>query len=79
MQNTAELDQKNHELRLQITELKISNQEHTEQVREIKLQAERLKSEEELSRVNAMDEQIEKLIKEMGNYKADYFKALEES
>ena len=56
MQDTAALDEKNHELRLQITELKISNQEHTEQVRELKLQAERLKSEEELSRVNAMDE-----------------------
>ena len=45
----------------------------------MKLQNENLKSEGELSRVNEMDEQIERLIKEMSGYKADYFKALEES
>ena len=66
-------------MKLQITELKVANQDLTEKVRELSLRNESLQSEEELKKVAEMDIQIERLIAEMSNYKSDYLRALEES
>ena len=73
------MQKRNHDLKLELTELKVANQDLTQKVRELSLRNESLMSETELKRAAEMDVQIERLITEMSNYKADYLRALEES
>ena len=68
-----------HDLKLNMSELRLTNQELTEKVRELQIRNEQLQTEGALERVTDMDQTISDLIKQTSAYKGDYLKALEQS
>ena len=68
-----------HTFKLDMAELRMTNQDLTEQVRKLEIRNEEIKIEVEMERVGEMDKRIEELIAQTGKYKTDYFRALQES
>ena len=68
-----------HGYKLQMSEVKMTNQDLTEKVRTLQIRIEELKVEAEMERVGEMAVKIQELITQTGKYKSDYLRALQES
>ena len=66
-------------MKLEMTELKIANQDLMDKVRQLTIRNTELLSEGELARVSEMDSKINELIELTAGYKTDYLKAMETS
>ena len=62
-----------------MSEIRLTNQELTEKVRDLTNKNRQLESEPHLKHVNEMDNQISELIKQTSAYKGNYLKAMETS
>ena len=68
-----------HDAKLQISELKIENQDLLTENRKLKVQIEEVNVESDLARADEMDVKIQELITQTGKYKSDYLRATQES
>ena len=68
-----------HDAKLQISELKIENQDLLTENRKLKVKIEEVNVESDLAKADEMDVKIQELITQTGKYKSDYMRATQES